>query len=93
MTTWYEVSSAVESIWGGERPNDTMLVVQLELAGGSRTQQVFLRHELLPPDLEFVHVESPIGVTSRIDLPAALLRAGSWSSEGSVTFRARATGS
>jgi len=71
MATWVEVRAATEQTWRGNRPNDTMLSFEIDLDGGSR-RKMFLRQEVLKPDLEFVFVDSPVGYLNNVDLDTAV---------------------
>jgi hypothetical protein len=57
-------------------PNDTTLTLEIDLAERGRKQRVFIQREVVPPDLEFVHLRSAVGMLTAVDLPAAVKRIG-----------------
>jgi hypothetical protein len=76
MSTWEELSAAVERVVGGTRPNATTLSCEIGLEQRGRRQRVFIQREVVRPDLEFVHIRSAVGVVGPVDLPAAVERIG-----------------
>jgi hypothetical protein len=99
MTSWDAIRATVEEVWDGDRPNDAMLRFEIAL-DGERRQRMFLRREIVPPDLEWVLIDSPIGLCSQIDLSQAIAHAGQMivgslgyvptsSPDGLLTFGAR----
>lgn len=76
MATWSEVESAVQSL-PSKKLNDTMWMLELSIDGTDRTQQVFLAHEIVKPDMAFVKVTSPLAPAQLLNIEAVVRSFGS----------------
>jgi hypothetical protein len=76
MATWHEVEFAVQSL-PSKRLNDTMWGLELPIDGTDRTQQVFLSHEIVKPDMAFVKVTSPLAPAQVLNVEAVVRSFGS----------------
>lgn len=84
MASWSDVS-AVAASHGGERLSESMLQFNIQGKGVGRRQKVFMSYELMPPDFEFVRIESPIGIMSELE-PEAALRGLGQLQVGALTY-------
>lgn len=74
---WSVLSSEIEAVWGGTRPSPTMLAFEVDLEDRGRKQRMFATRENIGPDLEFLHLQTAIGLVEELDLATVLDHAGS----------------
>ena len=85
MATWSQVESAIKLL-SAEQLNNTMWSTELHIDGTDRTQRVFVAYELVPPDMEFVKVSSPIDSAGAIMDPGSVLQQFGSLTVGSLSY-------
>lgn len=63
MASWGQVVAAITPLQARQL-NDTMWQLEPLVSGTDRTQRVFVMHEVLKPDMEFVKVNVPLGFSA-----------------------------
>jgi hypothetical protein len=76
MASWGQVVAAVRALQA-QQLNDTMWQVEMLVSGTDRAQRVFLMHEVLKPDMEFVKVTVPLGFSASVSAETIVHKYGS----------------
>lgn len=76
MASWSQVIATIGALQA-QQLNDTMWQIEMLVSNSDRTQRVFLMYEVLKPDMEFVKVAIPLGLSAAISTEAIVQRYGS----------------
>lgn len=87
---WSELTGSLEQVWGAQRLSPTAVAFELEVDEGRR-QRMFATREVIPPDLEMLHVQTAIGLVAELDPATVLTQAGDMTL-GSIGHLAQADG-
>lgn len=74
MATWTDTRAALKMYLGAEDVNDSMCKLDLEvhIGGATHQQEVYIRQEIMPPDLEFIHFDVVLGKLSGLNMAAVV---------------------
>ncbi len=71
MATWLEFCG-LAGRFGGKQLGETAWVFELQSDGEGQLQRVFVFHELMKPDFEFIQVKSPVVPINEVDTEQVL---------------------
>jgi hypothetical protein len=76
MATWGQIVSSIQA-FPAQQLSDTMWSLEHFIDDTDRTQRVYLMHEVLKPDMEFVKIVSPLDSVPVPDIEATVRKPGS----------------